>query len=118
MWICTGWTSSSCGVDVVNHLLGDGRSHRSHLIRGIQPDLDLTMPVIDRRMRYIEVNDPSWSNEIARIVMGVVLTGLAKVVTSHAMGESEINPSSDQLADIDIFDAKIHLSLGKKVGVD
>ena len=96
IWICTGWTSGSCGVDVVNRLLGVGGSHRSHLIREIHPELDLTMSVIDRRMRYVEVNDPSWSNEIARIAMGVVLMRLTKVITSHAVGESEINPSSDQ----------------------
>ena len=29
------------------------------------------------------------------------------------MGESEIHPSSDKLADSDIFEALIHLSLGK-----
>ena len=33
--------SSSCGANSVNHLLGDGRGYRPHLIRGIQPDSDL-----------------------------------------------------------------------------
>ena len=79
---CTG-DSSSCGVDVVNHLLGDGESHRPHLIWEIQPDLDLTRSVIDRRMRYVEENYPSWSNEIARVALGVAPMILKNDITPH-----------------------------------
>ena len=48
---CLG-DSSSFGVYVVNHL-GDGESHRSHLIREIQPVVDRARSVSDRMMRYV-----------------------------------------------------------------
>ena len=75
--------SRSFGVDVVNNLLGDGPSHRSHLIREIHPDLDIARSVIDRMMRYVEELYPSWTNEIARVAMGVVLMSLPNDITSH-----------------------------------
>ena len=57
----------------------------SHLVKETQPDADLTMSVIDRRMRYAGGHYPAWSGEISRVAPGVALMSLAKDITAKDM---------------------------------
>ena len=90
--------------DVTHRPLNNGNPNLLHLRKEIQPGSDLTWSVIARRNRYVKENYPSWSTDLTRIALGVVLMSVTREITAHdlvhflhlAQGGAYLRPHSGQ----------------------
>ena len=67
--------------DITLRVLSDGNANLHHIRKEIQPDADLTMSVITRMTTYVRQRYPSWSADLTRISLGVVLMSATREVT-------------------------------------
>ena len=89
---------------VTSQLLADGWQDQNHLRRDVQPDDDLALSVIARRMSYVAANFPEWPEELARVALGVALVSLTREMNVQdlvhflhlAHGNMRLRPHSGQ----------------------
>ena len=53
----------------------------SHLRTDVQPEEDLTRSVIDRGMKFVATDYPTWADAITRVALGAVLMGKTRGIT-------------------------------------
>ena len=66
------------GRNVTDRLLEDGWQDRNHLRRDAHPETDIDRSAIARMMSYVAENYPEWSEELARVSLGVALMSLTR----------------------------------------
>ena len=71
------------GRNVANPLLADGWQNQNQLRRDVQQDTGITRSVIARRMSYVSENYHAWSDELARVSLGVALVSLTRGINAQ-----------------------------------